>query len=161
MSAHLKDKCVHSPMTASGKPHSSMLANDQCPDRAVSVGKRLTIRVASMPNADKFSLHIYAALAEQERDFISLRTKQSLAVAKSRGVKLGGMRDATMKRNKVAIAAANAAAERVSSIIKPMRSSGSTLQQIADALNTAKVPTPRNRQWQAMSVKNALARLEA
>jgi hypothetical protein len=25
------------------------------------------LRVASMPNADKFQLHIYAALAEQER----------------------------------------------------------------------------------------------
>lgn len=121
--------------------------------------KRLTICVASMPNADKFQLHIYAALAEQERDFISLRTKQALAVAMSRGVKMGGMRDATMKRNKVSIQAADAAAERVSSIIIPMRSNGSTLQQIADALNIAKVPTPRNRAWQAMSVRNALARL--
>lgn len=123
--------------------------------------KRLKIRVASMPNADKFQLHIYAALAEQERDFISLRTKAALAVAKARGVKLGGLRDATMKRNKAAIATADAAAQRVASIITPMRSSGSTLQQIADALNIAKVPTPRNREWQAMSVRNALARLEA
>lgn len=123
--------------------------------------KRLKIRVASMPNADKFQLHIYAALAEQERDFISLRTKAALAVAKARGVKLGGLRDATMKRNKAAIAAANAAAERVSNIIVPMRSSGSTFQQIADALNTAKVPTPRNREWRAMSVRNALTRLGA
>ncbi|HCP80615.1 MAG TPA: DNA invertase [Octadecabacter sp.] len=121
--------------------------------------KRLKVRVASMPNADKFQLHIYAALAEQERDFISLRTKQALAVAKARGVKLGGMRDATMKRNKAAITAADAAAQRIASIITPMRASGSTLQQIADALNTAKVPTPRNREWQAMSVRNALIRL--
>jgi len=123
--------------------------------------KRLILRVASMPHADKFQLHIYAALAEQERDFISLRTKQALAAAKARGVKLGGIRDATMKRNIAAIAAADAAARRVSSIILPMRVGGSTLQQIADALNVAKVPTPRGRQWQAMNVKNALARLEA
>jgi len=123
--------------------------------------KRLKVRVASMPNADKFQLHIYAALAEQERDFISLRTKQALAVAKARGVKLGGMRDATMKRNKAAITAADAAAQRIASIITPMRASGSTLQQIANALNTAKVPTPRNREWQAMSVRNALERLAA
>lgn len=126
---------------------------------ALMEDKRLKLRVASMPNADKFSLHIYAALAEQERDFISLRTKQALAVAKSRGVKLGGMRDATMKRNKAAIATADAAAQRVASIITPMRANGSTFQQIADALNTAKVPTPRNREWRAMSVKNALTRL--
>lgn len=123
--------------------------------------KRLKIRIASMPNADKFQLHIYAALAEQERDFISLRTKAALAVAKTRGVKLGGLRDTTMKRNKAAMATADAAAERISNIIIPMRSNGSTLQQIADALNIAKVPTPRNREWQAMSVRNALMRLTA
>ena len=41
-----------------------------------------------MPTADNFQLHIYAALAEQERHFISLRTKSALAMAKERGVKL-------------------------------------------------------------------------
>jgi len=45
--------------------------------------KRLKFRVASMPHADKFQLHIYAALAEQEREFISLRTKAALAEALS------------------------------------------------------------------------------
>ncbi|WP_342216468.1 MULTISPECIES: hypothetical protein [unclassified Mesorhizobium] len=29
--------------------------------------KKVKLRVASMPHADKFQLHIYAALAEQER----------------------------------------------------------------------------------------------
>ena len=121
--------------------------------------KALKIRVASMPNADAFQLHIYAALAEQERSFISLRTKQALAAAKARGVKLGGMRDATMKRNEAAKDAADAAVQRVSSIILPMRESGATFQRIADALNAANVPTPRGKKWQAMSVKNAADRL--
>ncbi len=39
--------------------------------------KRVNLRVAAMPSADNFQLHIYAALAEQERAFISLRTKQA------------------------------------------------------------------------------------
>lgn len=121
--------------------------------------KRVSFRVASMPHADKFQLHIYAALAEQERDFISLRTKQALAAAKARGVKLGGMRDATMKRNDAAIAAADAAAQRVGAIVVPMRAANATLQQIADALNAANVPTPRGAKWQPMSVSNALKRL--
>lgn len=61
----------------------------------------------------------------------------------------------------VSQAAADAAAQRVSSIIVPMRESGSTLQQIAEALNAAGVPTPRGREWKPMSVKNALTRLDA
>ena len=48
--------------------------------------KRLEFKVASMPSADKFQLHIYAALAQQEREFISKRTKAALAAAKARGV---------------------------------------------------------------------------
>ena len=123
--------------------------------------KKLKIRVATMPSADKFQLHIYAALAEQERDFISLRTKQALAVAKSRGVKLGGMRDATMQRNKAMQAKANADAYKVSSIVTPMREAGASLQKIADALNAASVSTPRGGQWYPSSVKNTLARLAA
>lgn len=54
--------------------------------------KKLNFKVAQMPYADKFQLHIYAALAEQERDFISKRTSAALAVKRRSGEKTGGAR---------------------------------------------------------------------
>ncbi len=48
--------------------------------------KALQLKVSQMPHADKFQLHIYAALAEQERDFISKRTKAALAEIKPTSV---------------------------------------------------------------------------
>ena len=121
--------------------------------------KKLALRVASMPQADKFSLHIYAALAEQERVFISIRTKAALAEAKARGVKLGGMRDKTMLRNKAVQANAKLRAEKVSGIIKPLRDAGSSLRAIADELNKVGVQTARGGVWQASQVKRTLERL--
>ena len=41
--------------------------------------------VTEIPNADPFMLHIYAAVAEQERTKISERTKAALAAAKASG----------------------------------------------------------------------------
>src|SRR5262249_49341481 len=42
-------------------------------------------------DTDPFMLHLYAALAEKERALISRRTKDALAAAKTRGVRLGGL----------------------------------------------------------------------
>lgn len=121
--------------------------------------KKVRLRVAAMPNADKFQLHIYAALAEQEREFISLRTKAALAEAKARGTKLGGLRDKTGERNKAVQAQAKAGAERVAGLIVPLRDQGATLRDIAASLNKSGVPTPRGGQWQASQVQRVLKRL--
>ena len=120
--------------------------------------KRVNLRVASMPHADKFQLHIYAALAEQERDFISARTKAALQAAKARGVKLGGLRDTTMKRNVAVKANADRFAQSVAPIILSMRENNETLQAIAGALNASGKPTPRGGQWTATAVKRVIAR---
>jgi len=44
--------------------------------------KRATLKVATMPNADNFQLHLFAALAQQEREFIAGRTKDALTALK-------------------------------------------------------------------------------
>jgi DNA invertase Pin-like site-specific DNA recombinase len=119
---------------------------------------KVKLRVASMPQADKFSLHVYAALAEQERTFISERTKAALRSAKERGVVLGGMRDATGKRNVAIQAKANAEAERLLKIIGPMASAGTSLVKIAAALDDMGVATSRGGKWTAMQVSRVIKR---
>ena len=49
----------------------------------------ISLCCAEMPNASEFQLHIFAALAQEERRLISERTKAALAEAKKRGRKLG------------------------------------------------------------------------
>lgn len=120
---------------------------------------KVKLRVASMPNADKFQLHIYAALAEQEREFISLRTKAALAEAKANGRKLGGLRDKTGKRNEAVQVQALGNARKVADLIEPLRAQGKTLREIADALNGSGVQTARGGEWQASQVKRTLERL--
>ena len=116
--------------------------------------KRVTIRVAAMPTADNFQLHIYAALAEQERNFISLRTKSALAMAKERGVKLGGARSQANKKHKVLKAQADAHARKVLDTIIAHRNANRTYAQIAEELNRLAVPTARGGKWHNSSVQN-------
>lgn len=47
-----------------------------------------------MPHADKFTVGIMALVAEKERDLISQRTRDGLAAARRRGIKLGNPRRA-------------------------------------------------------------------
>ncbi|QDB99522.1 recombinase family protein [Mesorhizobium sp. 8] len=124
--------------------------------------KRVKLRVASMPQADKFQLHIYAALAEQERDFISKRTVAALAAAKAKGKKLGGYRAGSLdKRIETLKAVADEDAQRVIGFIRPLREAGQSLRQIAEALAGSGLPTPRGGAWTAMQVKRTIERLEA
>ncbi|GGY35953.1 recombinase family protein [Parvularcula lutaonensis] len=121
--------------------------------------KRVRFRVASMPYADTFQLHIYSALAEQEREFISKRTKAALAEAKARGVKLGGDRGSLREANEAARASADVFARKVGPMIVPMRNQGMSLGKIAEALNEAGQPTSRDGRWTAKAVSRVLDRV--
>lgn len=127
---------------------------------AIMERKKLNLTVATMPNADKFQLHIYAALAEQEREFISLRTKQALAPLKGTG-KLGGNRGNIDKANAAARKVADDHAAKVIDTIVPLKEAGRTLQQIADTLNKSGVVTSRGGQWYPSTVSNILKRVAA
>ncbi len=121
--------------------------------------KGLQFKVANLPSADQFQFHLYAALAEKERDFISQRTKAALVEAKARGVKLGGLRDKTMKRNAVWQAMAQERAEKLRAIVAPLRDQGASIRTIVKALTEAGVETAQGGAWHPSSVARLVARL--
>jgi DNA invertase Pin-like site-specific DNA recombinase len=121
--------------------------------------KKLQFKVACLPNADKTMLHIYAVLAEQERDFISQRTKAALREAKARGVKLGGIRRGTLERAKAKQQDAHLRAKRVEDIVIPLRNQGATLQSIANALNKTHEKTFSGKNWSPVQVSRVISRL--
>ena len=103
-------------------------------------------------NVDPFTLHIYAALAEQERRMISQRTRAGLAAAKARGVKLGNPELAARQ-------AADAAArdEALRPVLVSM--AGQSSRAIAQALTEQGVEPPRGGAWSYQTVLRMMARL--
>jgi DNA invertase Pin-like site-specific DNA recombinase len=122
---------------------------------------------ADMPEANELTIHIMAAVAQAERKAISRRTREALAAAKVRGVKLGGDRGNgadLLKGPAVSAArrsaASSARASKVAPHIDAARRDGATsLRQIASALNNRGITTPRGGRWQAAQVKAVLDRL--
>jgi DNA invertase Pin-like site-specific DNA recombinase len=126
---------------------------------------------ADMPHADNLTIGVLALVAQQEREAIAKRTKEALAAAKARGVRLGNPNGAAPLRragkgNAAAIEAGRAkAAERaleLAPIVTQLRASGVIgLGSIAAALNARGIETPQGKQWHKSSVRNLLERLAA
>jgi DNA invertase Pin-like site-specific DNA recombinase len=104
-------------------------------------------------NADPFMLHIYAALAEQERRMISTRTKLALAAARERGTKLGSPTSPALLRDR-----ADAFAESLREIVTPVINLSS--RRIASFLNDQGVKTERGGAWQSATVLRLIERLQ-
>ena len=131
--------------------------------------KAVDIKVACMPYADKFQLHLYAALAEQERDFISARTKAALQAAKARGVKLGGAANVgkthkvssktKLDNQKKYVTQTQPKYEYLRPALTNMRDNHYTYQQCADNLNLMGTLTPNNSKWCPVKVSRALTYL--
>lgn len=108
-------------------------------------------------NADPFMLHIYAAIAQQERRMISDRTRDALAAAKARGVTLGNPAQAAANKGEAASRAHDLAAT-----FKPFAALSAA--KAATALNNAGVETPTGAPWSAKTVirvRNRIAELTA
>ena len=116
--------------------------------------------VTEIPNADPFMLHIYAAVAEQERTKISERTKAALAAAKARGVKLGnphGPKPFTAEARQQGSRGACAGRPtrgRSSSARSCPSSRAQSANATAQALNERGLPSARGGKWTARSIIN-------
>jgi DNA invertase Pin-like site-specific DNA recombinase len=126
---------------------------------------------ADMPDANRLTVHIIAAVAESVGRAISENTKTALAAAKARGVKLGNPNGARALRGKqignadaVAQVKANAAqrASDLAGIVSTLQASGLTsVRSIAGALNDQGIPAPRGGTWHPTAVSRLLTRLSA
>ena len=121
---------------------------------------KVSFKAIDHPNADKFTLHILAAVAEKEREDIIFRTTAALAAAKRRGVKLGKYAKVLSRKNKKK---AQLFAKKMTPIIQKLRLKGIvTMRAITDELNRKKVPTFRrnNNKWHLTTVFNLLKRIK-
>lgn len=124
------------------------------------------------PHANRFNLHIMAAMAEQEKAYISQRTKDSLHALKARGVPLGANRPGSYRfkaeearkgseRGLIVrrARADNEARKRGAEALK-LRNNGATLQGIAERFNARGYLTPRGKPWTATQIMRLIQRAE-
>jgi DNA invertase Pin-like site-specific DNA recombinase len=117
------------------------------------MSRKVAFRIADMPNADNFQIHIMLAVAEKEREMISARTKAALAAVKERGVKLGSPTGNALQKNR-----SNAFAEGLRAVVQPIMHLPS--RAIAAALNERGITTPTGGAWQSVTVLRLVNRLQ-
>lgn len=106
-------------------------------------------RAADMPHADRFMLHVYAAMAEEEGRRISLRTQDALRAAKKRGTVLGKAGKQLAARNKHD---ANEFAKLIGPRIEELFQLGLSTRQVCQRLNSDKLPSYRGGTWHPTTV---------
>lgn len=116
--------------------------------------------------SDPFVLHLYAALAEKERQLISTRTKAGLAAAKARGTRLGcAARAPSVEQQAAAGAALSARADEFARSVRPhlvtaMADAANNYTQAAVLLNQGKQLSAGDKPWERRSVSAAVKRLK-
>ena len=122
-----------------------------------------------LPEANDLTVGIMALVAEQEREAISRRTKEALAAARARGVRLGNPNGAAALRRAGRGGAplrepvarnADRHAEDLRAVVEDIRAGGATsLRDIATEMNSRGILTRRGGGWHVSTVLNLLARL--
>ena len=141
---------------------------DASPLRSASICSRVgssaqTKAMKKVAGSIKLELAQYremAAFAQFEARRISQRTKAGLAVARSKGVTLGGKRPGQERANAATRQKATEAAERLRGVLEPLAAGGASLRAMAAALEAAGVPTTGGGAgWSAVQVSRVVERL--
>ena len=132
-------------------------------EQALSIYRELDGRLEScdIPNLDKFTLTLFMAIADRERELIGLRTKQALDQKRKRVGEwrvsgpnekkaVAGLIGAQASRE---IAEDNKNSRRASALIHSLRKGGLSYPVIAEQLNKAGFRTPRGKQFIATQVR--------
>lgn len=115
-----------------------------------------------MPEANRLTIHILAAVAQHEAEMISARTKMALQAAKARGTKLGNPKlkagtKATAEHARTALSDnANKWRAEMLPEVQKLVSNGANYSEIARTLNEAGERTRRGKQWTACAVSRLL-----
>lgn len=125
-----------------------------------------SLRSCDIPGQlDKFSLTLFAAFAERERELIALRTSQALQARKRRGLPIGNPKNFTAAgrakgRDRV-VAIASEANLKAADLICDLRQRGMTYQAIADRLNKRQDTTSQGKPFTDCSVFRIFKRSES
>jgi len=133
---------------------------------ALSIYNELDKRLVScdIPNLDKFTLTIFMAIADREKELIGIRTKAALQAKKDKGHVLGTKANLTKAgrqkawKAQAAKAAKNENNMRAMMLICEYRNKGMTLQAIADKLNANGFKSSQGRAFQKVTVKRLYER---
>ena len=113
------------------------------------------------PHATRLTIQVLAVFADHERQMISQRTKDALAAAKRRGVRLGNPDLATAAKRGAAAnrQAAKRFAANVLPVIRDIQAHGAVSKAaIAAKLNERRVPTALGGKWGHAQVGTVIAR---
>ena len=117
---------------------------------------RVEFIACDMPEATKLTLHIYAAIAEHEREATSKRTKDALQAAKARGQKLGSPRPGSAQATAARADQAREFRAGVYGRARELRDRGLPLRKIAEEMNERGIKTCNDRGWHGASVGRLL-----
>jgi DNA invertase Pin-like site-specific DNA recombinase len=129
---------------------------------------KVHFKACDLPEADHFTVHLFAALAEKERKMISERTRAALQSKKEQGFLLGTPLNLTpeARRKGVQVIRQNAAAhennQKAAAIARLLKSQptesrkGPSLRNIAAELNRLGFKTRHGKSFHPMGIKRLL-----